>query len=474
MSEHILFLTGKLAERTLRRTLADLDPSDFSYDVRVLGISVAALMTADLIERRLEPVGKATRVMVPGRCRGDLNRLAERFGVPFLRGPDELKDLPDYFGKPAGSRDLSRHDVLIFAEIVDAPHMAIAAIVERARCFANDGADVIDLGCLPDTEFPHLEAAVRTLVSEGFRVSVDSLQTEELLRGARAGAAYLLSLTEDTLWVADEVEAVPILISPQPNELDKLFRTIEAMQAKKRPFLADAILDPIHMGFTDSILRYHALRRAFPDIDIMLGAGNITELTHADTTGATALLMGIVSELRIAAVLTTEVSGHCRKVVKETDVARRIMYAAREDHSPPRHISEDLLALHERKPFPYTVGEIQELAGRIKDHSYRILVSEAGIHVFNRDRRLLGTDPYDLFPELAVDDDPAHAFYLGMELARAQIAWQLGKRYNQDEELGWACAVAAAPEDLSRFAPERATRKASKRAGRRRRRGARK
>jgi hypothetical protein len=26
-----------------------------------------------------------------------------------------------------------------------------------------------------------------------------------------------------------------------------------------------------------------------------------------------------------------------------------------------------------------------------------------------------------------------------VELARAQIAWQLKKRYNQDEELQWGC-----------------------------------
>jgi len=38
---------------------------------------------------------------------------------------------------------------------------------------------------------------------------------------------------------------------------------------------------------------------------------------------------------------------------------------------------------------------------------------------------------------LKVDDDASHAFYLGVELARAQIAWQLKKRYVQDEELTW-------------------------------------
>jgi hypothetical protein len=29
---------------------------------------------------------------------------------------------------------------------------------------------------------------------------------------------------------------------------------------------------------------------------------------------------------------------------------------------------------------------------------------------------------------------------LGVELARAQIAWQLGKRFTQDQQLNWGCA----------------------------------
>jgi hypothetical protein len=33
--------------------------------------------------------------------------------------------------------------------------------------------------------------------------------------------------------------------------------------------------------------------------------------------------------------------------------------------------------------------------------------------------------------------DPAHAFYLGTELARASLAVTLGKTYRQDETLSW-------------------------------------
>ena len=40
-----------------------------------------------------------------------------------------------------------------------------------------------------------------------------------------------------------------------------------------RDAFIDPILDPIHFGFTDSIARYHALRRAHPHVPIMMGIG---------------------------------------------------------------------------------------------------------------------------------------------------------------------------------------------------------
>ena len=41
------------------------------------------------------------------------------------------------------------------------------------------------------------------------------------------------------------------------------------------------------------------------------------------------------------------------------------------------------------------------------------------------------------------EHDAAHAFYMGVELARAEIACQLGKRYVQDEALRWGVACRA-------------------------------
>ena len=52
--------------------------------------------------------------------------------MPFERGPDEIVDLPQFFGKGGKPPDLSRYDLRIFAEIVDAPSIMVEQMVERA------------------------------------------------------------------------------------------------------------------------------------------------------------------------------------------------------------------------------------------------------------------------------------------------------------------------------------------------------
>jgi dihydropteroate synthase-like protein len=446
--EHIVFLTGRLAQQQLERVLANMQPAPFTWEVREIGLQVAALMTADLIRRRVPQPVQAQRIVVPGRCRGDLDALSAHYGVPVQRGPEELKDLPRFFDRAAQPVDLSEREVAIFAEIVDAPKLTVEAIVERAQALRRDGADVIDLGCLPETPFDHLEDSVRALKAGGFAVSVDSMDTQELLRGGRAGADYLLSLTQDTLWIADEVAATPVLVPQRGGDEVSLHGAIDAMLARGRAFLADSILDPIPFGFTASIVRYHRLRERFADAPILMGVGNLTELTEADTSGINALLFGIAAELQVAAVLTTQVSPHARRAVREADWARRIMHAAAQQRTLPKGLSDALMTVHAKHPFPDTPDEIAATAALVRDPNFRVQVSAAGLHVYNRDGLRVGQGAFELWPQLGLEHDAAHAFYIGVELANAEMAWRLGKRYVQDQPLDWGCAVERASENL--------------------------
>jgi dihydropteroate synthase-like protein len=446
MAESILFLTGHLARARLEAVLAGMDGA-FDWKVLDIGVKVAALMTEEIIMRRLPNPVEADQVMLPGRCRADLERLSSRFGVPFLRGPDELKDIPTYFGRARKASDMTKYDIQIFAEIVDASALSVDSILKRASDYIQKGANVIDLGGLPDTPFPYLEEGIRTLKQQGYKTSVDSANPEELLRGGKAGADYLLSLNEDTLHIADEVASIPVLIPKEHGDMASLYRAMDALDKKSRKYLVDPVLDPINFGFMESLERYAQVRRERPDAEMLMGTGNLTELTDADTTGITAVLLGIASELHIRNVLVVQVSPHTRRTVEEHDLARRIMFASRAEHELPKDYADGLLCLHARRPFPQSSDEIAESAREVRDKNFRIEIAEDGIHIYNRDGHHIAQDAFDLYPKLGVDQDGAHAFYLGAELAHAEIAWRLAKRYAQDEPLDWGVAADAPADD---------------------------
>ena len=188
MTERILLLTGHLAYPRLIKTMNGLGQTPFVWCAVDIGVKVAALMTEAIILRRVPRPVDADRIILPGRCRADLEALSRALGVAVERGPDEIADLPVFFGRGGRAPDLSGYDIRIFSEIVDASGISVEDIVRRADMMRAAGADVIDLGALPDTPFPHLEASVRALKAAGHKVSVDSANADELERGAAAGA----------------------------------------------------------------------------------------------------------------------------------------------------------------------------------------------------------------------------------------------------------------------------------------------
>ena len=79
--QRVLFVTGKLAEPALRRVIADMAPP-FAYDVAVLGITVAALMTTPWIAKHLTaPSTDTDLVLIPGLCEGDPEVVREKVEI---------------------------------------------------------------------------------------------------------------------------------------------------------------------------------------------------------------------------------------------------------------------------------------------------------------------------------------------------------------------------------------------------------
>jgi dihydropteroate synthase-like protein len=436
--ERILFVTGRLAEPALRRCLERLAPEAlFEPVIAVLGISVAALMHADWVRRKLTIPPNVARVILPGWCQGDIDSLSRHFGAPCAKGPKDLHDLPEYLGGQSRDRpDLSRYDIEIIAEINHAPRRTDDEILAEARHYRESGADVIDLGCIPGETWPRSGAVTRLLRSEGMRVSIDSFDRREVEEAVAAGAELVLSCNESNRDWAASLPAELIAIPDDPRDLSSLDATIELLQARGAKFRVDPILEPIGFGFAASLERYFAARRKWPARPIMMGVGNLTELTEVDSAGVNLLLAGFCQELGIHSVLTTEMINWCRSAVREFDLARRVVSYAHKQHVLPKHVDQRLVLLRDPRLRERGAEELSVMAAQIRDPNYRIFAEREEIHLFNRDGYWHGADPFELFNRLG-PLDPAHAFYLGYELAKAATALTLGKNYIQDEPLHW-------------------------------------
>src|SRR4051812_4517283 len=150
MREHIHFVTGRLAEFSLREVLERVSGQlGFEYSVDVLGITVAALMTTDWVAPRMRVPPGTTRVLLPGYCQGELAIAREAAGVTVERGPRDLRRLGEYLSAAPVAKEYGSYDIQILAEINHAPQLTVDALLHEAARLRADGADLIDVGCTP-------------------------------------------------------------------------------------------------------------------------------------------------------------------------------------------------------------------------------------------------------------------------------------------------------------------------------------
>jgi dihydropteroate synthase len=161
---------------------------------------------------------------------------------------------------------------------------------------------------------------------------------------------------------------------------------------------------------------------------MLMGIGNLTELTAADSTGINALLIAVCQELGVRTVLTTEVIPWARGAVREIDVARRLMRYAVTERTAPKGVDDRLVTVKDPAVLMYTEDELRALQATITDPNFRIFTDDKTITVLNSERFVRSTDAGNIrqiFAQLDIDE-PTHAFYIGKELARASLAVTLG------------------------------------------------
>jgi dihydropteroate synthase-like protein len=465
-TEHIHFVTGRLAEYSLRKTVAALaDTIGFAYSIDVLPITVAALMTPEWIAKRIKVDSGAAKVLVPGYCAGDLTPIEKVAQLPVERGPRDLRELPRFFGRSPAPADYGTYDIEIIAEINHCPRLPLDEILKQAQELARNGADVIDVGCDPEGSWTEVGTVVRALREAGHRVSIDSLDPREIEPAVRAGAELVLSVNSSNREAARDWGCEVVVVPDDPRSFSGLDETIEDLAAHNIRLRIDPVLEPIGFGFAQSLGRYLQVRERYPDAEMMMGIGNLTELTDADSAAINVVLLGFCEELGIRSILTTQVINWARSSVRECDLARRLVHHSIDHRVLPKHLEPRLVMLRDPAVIESSPDDIGRLADEIKDSNYRVFAADGEVHVINSDLHLHHVDPFLLFEQLRRSGpegglpknlDAAHSFYLGYEMCKAATALTLGKQYNQDESLDWGFLTQQETRHYLRARPDQA------------------
>ncbi|MEM3383140.1 MAG: dihydropteroate synthase-like protein [Nitrososphaerales archaeon] len=516
----ILLVTGQLAKNLVRKYANE---SNVNFEIEDLPISVASLLTPRYIlsELKARNIKDFDMIMIPGLISGDVS-LIDEIGIPTFKGPRYAADIPlvlDMINKVKLSKTLPADDLLkeelrrraikeikavekrkkdllknpwnmlintlaigkdfpsrIMAEIVDAPRLTDEEIIRKARYYVSSGADIIDIGMIAGESRPKdAERAVKAVRSAvDSLISIDTLDPKEAEAAVLAGANLILSVDgSNAKEMASFASDVAVVVIPTdhdkhlfPKEPIERINLIEENIRKARDLgmkkiIADLILDSmISPGFLDSIVSFYEFRKREPNIPLLMGVGNITEMTDADTVGINALLAGIAAELGASILLTTEVSDKSKGSVRELSFASKMMFLAKKRSSVPKDMALDLIIMKDKKsreePYDKNIEEgvkiVESKGAKLRKldpkGSFKILIDRDEKKIVALHYPSYKSDKYDLIIkgknaeeiyrtiiDLGLISLYDHAAYLGSELQKAQIALDTGKSYLQDMPL---------------------------------------
>lgn len=439
-SSTIQLITGRFAEKGLRRIAAELQTAlGVPVEVAVLPINVIALAPTGWIGRHHQPGSHVDRVILPGLCPGSEQELGQLWTKKVDRGPEDCNDLFDFFRTGSKPPSLDGYDIEILAEINFAPRLSPDQLVSQARRWIAEGADRIDLGAEPGQRWNGVADAVKMLVDQGIKVSIDSFDSWEVEQATRAGADLVLSVNGTNRHQAADWGVEVVAIPDRAGEIETLRETADYLAQRRIPHRLDPILEPIGHDFGASLLRYQEVRQNYPETPMLMGIGNVTELTEVDSAGVNYLLLALCQEWRIQSVLTTEVAGWCRGCVREIDRIRKVLRHALKERVVPKRLDPSLVMLRGPRKKGGQAFSLEEFAACLKDRNIRIFAENQEIHAMNGDFHFHGADPFELFDRMMETSpvDPSHAFYLGYEMAKAVTALTLEKPYRQDAALEW-------------------------------------
>lgn len=490
----VLVVTGRIMEDRAREIA-----ESHGHEVFVAPVDIASFVKLE----HLHKFEGCDLILFPGYCTIDLDTAEKAIGIPTARGPKDVANL-NFVLENLESVTLSKTipacellktrlkevaiseiDIVdsqnernlllkkpgnfligglgvgpdfpmrVIAEIVSADEISDEDVRAKAEYYIKEGADIIDIG-ISKSDPARVGELVKLLRDLNVTLSVDSMQKDNIRAALESGVNLILSLDKELLENVSPTDT-PVVIVPGRGKFDgfesKLAALTENIEfAKDSGFtniIADPILEPIGCGLVEAINSYRELGR-IGEVPLLMGVGNVTELTDADSIGINATFAGIAMECAVSLLFTTEASNKTRGSVRELKSASQMMFLAKSRGTTPKDLGIDLLIYKEKRKAvsaSIPVTKIKKaITGKKKQDSagdFTIYIdAERIIAVHSKDGvsdfSVEGTSARDISDTILrqrLISDMNHASYLGRELEKAETALRTGRSYVQDEAL---------------------------------------
>ena len=516
-----LVVTGRIAEEAVRAQVKGLKDVDVMALPVSVASFLTPKLAAELL-KQVDLKGYSM-IILPGTVEGDVSLVEQVTGIPTFKGPLHFVDLPDVFESgvklskttPASemlkevieNRALSEinaaeanwRNILaesggivvgkgksilpvsdglpmrVIAELVNAPTMSIDDVVRRVRYYETQGATVIDIGMMAGQPQPEAISPIAEAIREtvDLPVSIDTLDINEIIAAVEADVDLILSIDRGNMDdVAPHITDQAVVVLPTnmkngwiPRKASERVEALEqnithAKELGLKKLIGDLIVEPlVWPGLLEGLRSYRDFKSKHPEIPLLFGIGNATELIDADSTGVNAALTALAREAGACMLHVPEHSVKAKGSVRDVVQASRMVYLAERRKTAPKDIGLDLLLLKEKrwKELDYDssvevstklvrgIGDTDfspDRSGWFKIHVDREKGEIVAVHYPSQMDKpgavIKGRIPMEVYQtivRLNLVSKLEHAAYLGRELEKAYTALKTGRSYQQDEDL---------------------------------------
>jgi len=363
--------------------------------------------------------------------------------------------------------------IRVISEVPEAHLLSEEDLIKAAGRRIEEGADIIGLGFQAGAAHPDkVRRYVRLLKDEyDSPLMLDSVIPGEIIAGVEAGVDMVMSLEAGNIRrVADKVRRTPAVVIPYDSRRGLFARTAEdklrllernmklAQRHNIEYLIADPVLEPLNpagpTGTFESLRAYHMLKQRMPDVPLLMGLCNVAEMIDADSVGVNALLTMLAAEMGVSLLLVMDKSVKAIGSTSEAKISAQMAAIAWRKKTPPKDLGLDLLILKDKRMIDVNLdiegAEAIEAEGKGGGHppdplgffTVRVNHEDGMIEALYKGVRgkllIRGRRAISIYDEIlrrGLVSILPHAFYLGVELGKAEEALRTGKSYVEDESL---------------------------------------